>query len=476
MALKVTTEPRENRQLGLSIEVDPARVQKELRKAAQKAAKEYRIPGFRKGKAPYHVIVQMVGLPTLYNEFMEDLGQELFKAAIEQEGIEPYAIASLEDVDLEPMTYKLLVPLEPEVNLGDYRALRVDEDATEVDEEAVENQLNTYLEQHAGWRDVTRPSQFGDMLNIDVRSVIISDEGDEAGDETVVLDETDWDVTPDQENPMEPPGFDEALLGLAPGAEKEFVLSWPAESQSVYAGKQARFHVKVNSIQAYEQPELNDEFAQLVGPDFATLDDLKTSIRETLREEMKSAAEAQYSDKVLSALVEQSTLDYPPVVVEDQLDSMIAEFERQLQQLGIESLESYLTQTRSGSLEEYRARLRPDAERLALQNLVLSEVLRQEKLQVTDEEIAARITEMLGGEENMDDEGARNLAEMMRSGAGRTILESQLLREKALELLLAIARGEEVPPPPADEPAESPEPPESPEAAPSDSPAPPLAP
>ena len=476
MALKVTTEPRENRQLGLSIEVDPARVQKELRKAAQKAAKEYRIPGFRKGKAPYHVIVQMVGLPTLYNEFMEDLGQELFKAAIEQEGIEPYAIASLEDVDLEPMTYKLLVPLEPEVNLGDYRALRVEEDATEVDEEAVENQLNTYLEQHAGWRDVTRPSQFGDMLNIDVRSVIISDEGDEAGDETVVLDETDWDVTPDQENPMEPPGFDEALLGLAPGEEKEFVLSWPAESQSVYAGKQARFHVKVNNIQAYEQPELNDEFAQLVGPDFATLDDLKASIRETLREEMKSAAEAHYSDKVLSALVEQSTLDYPPVVVEDQLDSMIAEFERQLQQLGIESLESYLTQTRSGSLEEYRARLRPDAERLALQNLVLSEVLRQEKLQVTDEEIAARITEMLGGEENMDDEGARNLAKMMRSGAGRTILESQLLREKALELLLAIARGEEVPPPPADEPAESPEPPESPEAAPSDSPAPPLAP
>jgi trigger factor len=453
MALKVTTEPRENRQLGMTIEVDPERVQKELRKAAQKAASEYRIPGFRKGKAPYQVIVQAVGLPTLYSQFMDELGQELYQKAIEQEGIQPYAIASLEDVELEPMTYKLLVPLDPEVDLGDYRALRVAEEPVEVSDEDIEAQLNRYLEQQAGWRAVNRPSQYGDLMNINVRSVVVPEEGEAAAEETVVLDETDWDVTPDQENPMEPPGFDQALLGLNAGDEKEFILSWPADSQSIYAGKSARFQVKVNGVQAYEKPELNDDFAQLVGPDFATLDDLKANIRTTLAEQRKSGADAQYADKVLSALVEQSTLNYPPVVVEDQLDSMISEFERQLRQLGIDSLENYLQRTGGGSMEEYRERLRPEAKRLGEQNLVLSEVLRVEKLRVSDEEIEARIKEMMGGDENIDEEAARSMAEMLRNGAGRSILESQLLREKAIDLLLAIARGEEVPPPPPDEPA-----------------------
>ena len=111
------------------------------------------------------------------------------------------------------------------------------------------------------------------MLTIDVRSVIAPVE--EGGKETVVLDETDWDVTPDQENPMEPPGFDEALIGLSTGETKEFALGWPAEGQSIYAGKEATFTVTVKDVQAYEAPELNDDLAKLVGPDFETLEDLR---------------------------------------------------------------------------------------------------------------------------------------------------------------------------------------------------------
>jgi trigger factor len=463
MALKITTEPRENRQLAMNIEVDQERVNKELRKAAQKAAVEYRIPGFRKGKAPYHIVVQMMGLPTLYSKFVDELGQEVFKAAIEQEGIQPYATASLEDVQFEPLTYKLLVPMDPEVQLGDYRALRVEEDSTEVNEADVDARLETYREQHAGWQELTRPSQYGDMMNINVKSVIVPAEGEAAPDEeTVVLDESDWDVTPDKENPMEPPGFDEALLDLTAGAEKEFVLDWPAESQSIYAGKQARFQVKVNKIQAYEKPELNDAFAQLVGPDFATLDDLKANIRSTLLEQAKTNAENIYAEKVLNAMVEHSTLNYPPVVIEDQLDTMINEFEQTLRRLGIESLEAYLKQAGGQTLEEYRERLRPEAKKLAEQNLILSEVLRAEKLTVPEEEFEARIQEIAGSQEGASDESARGLADMLRNGPGRSIVESQILREKALKRLLAVARGEEVPPLPepetaaeADTPAES---------------------
>jgi len=450
MSLKVTTEPRENRQVALTVEVDQARVDQELRKAARKVAQNYKIPGFRPGKAPYSIVVQQIGLPNLYREFVDDLAEEVYKGAIEQAGVQPYAQAALEDIQLQPLTYTLIIPLEPDVKLGEYRTLRVEEDAPTIDEAQVDARLEANREQHAGWTAVTRPSAYGDMLNIDVKSVIVPEGEVEGGaentEETVVLNETDWDVTPDQENPMEPAGFDEALLGLTPGEEKEFFLTWAPDSQSVYAGKSARFHVKLNSIKAYEKPELNDEFAQLIGPDFATLDDLKANIRETLLDQAKVQLENAYAEKALDAVLTVSTLDYPPVVIEDQIDSMVGEFDRQLRQFGIDGVENYLKQM-GQEMTDYRERLRPEATKLAERNLVLSEILRTETLQVSDEEIEQRIITMFGGEEAAQSEEAQNMAAQLRGGSGRTILESQILREKALDRLIAIVRGQEVPEP-----------------------------
>ena len=113
MALTITREERENRQLVLNVEAPKERVEKELQKAAKKISSQYGVPGFRKGKAPYSMIVRTYGLANLYSEFVDNLGQEMYKAAIEQEKIEPYAMAQLEDIQMEPtLTYKLVVPLE----------------------------------------------------------------------------------------------------------------------------------------------------------------------------------------------------------------------------------------------------------------------------------------------------------------------------------------------------------------------------
>lgn len=518
MSLRISTEPMDSRQMALRVEVDPARVEQELRKAARKVAGQYRIPGFRPGKAPYSVIVQQIGLPALFNEFLEPLGEEVYRQALEESKIEPYAIASLDVDSLEPLTYKFVVPLEPAVDLGDYRSLRLEEPSAEVDEADVAARLKEYQEQYADWGEVDRPAQYGDMLTMDVKSVLLDESGageSGAGDEaTVVLDETDWDVTLDQENPLEPAGFDEQLLGMRPGEEKEFVLSWPADSRSIYAGKQARFNVHVKAIQANTVPELDDAFAQMVGPDFATLEDLKNNIRTTLQESRKSQAENEYLEKALDALVAQSKLEYPPVVVEDQLDVMVSEFERQLRQFGIESLDSYLQQV-GQTREQYRDSLREQAELIARRNLVISELYRQEGIEVTDEDIDRRIDAMvgagtatsaapegveesaaehveasgdeLGGEaaegsvetesaraenaevasaeaesveaENAEAENSENawqesdsaraLRDLMHSGAGRAILESQILHDKALDRLLMIVRGEELPEIPA---------------------------
>jgi trigger factor len=449
MSLTVTTEPRDDRQLAVTILVDQERVDRELRKAANKVASQYRIPGFRKGKAPYNIIVQQFGLANLYQEFVEDLGQEVFQQAIEQEHIEPYAQSSLEDIKLDPLTYTLLVPLDPEVKLGDYQSLRLDEPKAELDEEEVEKRLEQYREQYSSWQSVERASDWGDMLTIDVRSVIAPIE--EGGKETVVLDETDWDVTPDQENPMEPPGFDEALIGLSKGETKQFVLGWPAEGQSIYAGKEATFTVTVKDVQAYEAPELNDDLAKLVGPDFETLEDLRQSIRDSMEASQKNRLENEYITNVLDAVVEMSTLNYPPVVIEDQINSMLQDTEQRLRQIGIDSFETFLRQTNQ-NMEEYRERLRPEATKIARRNLVLSEIVKTENLTATDDDIEEQIKSMIGGDGEDEDgemaESTKALADMLRQGAGRTMIISQILTRKAIDKLASIARGE-----PQDEPA-----------------------
>ena len=281
---------------------------------------------------------------------------------------------------------------------------------------------------------------------MDVKSVIAPiQEGEE---ETVVLDETDWDVTPDQENPMDPPGFDEALLGLRPGEEKEFTLSWPEDSQSIHAGKEARFTVKVHKIQATTEPALDDTFAQMVGPEFQTLEDLKANIRETLLHERQHEAEDEYVEKALDALIAQSTMNYPPTVIEDQIDTMVGQLERQLRDYGIENIEQYL-QHIGQSVEDYRESLRPQAEIMAKRNLVISELFRREGISVTDEEIDARIDQMVGEETEESADATRALRSMMKSGSGRAVLESQILQEKSIQRLLAIVRGDELPELPA---------------------------
>jgi trigger factor len=441
MSFSVTTEPREDRQLAVTIEVDKERVERELRKAASKVAGQYRIPGFRQGKAPYHIIVQQFGLANLYNEFVEDLGQELFQQAIVQEKIEPYAQSSLEDIQLEPLTYKLLVPLDPEVKLGDFKSLRVEYPTAGLDEAEVEKRLAQYRDQYASWQSVDRPSEWGDMLTIDVRSVIAA-AGDEQ--EIVVLDETGWDVTPDQDNPMEPPGFDAAMIGLSKGETKQFVLGWPADSQSIYKGKEATFTITVNDIQAYAAPELNDDLAKLVGPDFETLDDLRNNIRTTLEAGEKNRLENEFITNVIDAVVEMSTLNYPPVVVEDQINSMIQDTEQRLRQMGIENFDVFLRQT-GQNMDEYRERLRPEATKIARRNLVLSEIVKEENVVAADEEIDAQINDMLGltGEEDAETaESSRALVDMLRQGAGRTMIVSQILTRKAIDKLTSIAKGE----------------------------------
>ena len=450
MTLTVSTTSLDNRQLSMTIEVAEERIDQEMRKAARKIAQQVRIPGFRKGRVPFHILVQFVGREAMISEFVDELGQEVYKEAIEQAGLEPYFMGSLDNVDIEQeVRFHLTVPLPPEVKLGEYRSLRVDEEEVEADEDAIQERVRALLEQNSDHADADRPSQYGDLMTIDGRGVVLDGEGNET--DTVVFDEKDWDVTPDEENPMEPAGLDEALLGLSTAEEKSFEIAWPEDSPSMYAGNTVRFGVKVHRIQSYQPPpELTDEIAQNVGPNFETAADLLENIRETVLEEAKQGAELEYTQNTLDSLVEMSDIAYPPVAVDLEIDRIARNFDMQIRQMGLQGLQQYLEMTKQ-TTEEYREGLREGAKKSLLHDLVLAELAQCESLNASDEEFEEHIGNMAGPlPEDADEETAKahaDMLEMMRSDDSRQLVDSDILKVKSIKMLLAIARGEEVPQP-----------------------------
>jgi len=454
MTLTVTTEPLESRQLAMTIEVAEERIDQEMRKAARKIAQQVRIPGFRKGRVPFHILLQFVGREAIIGEFVDELGQDVYKEALEQEGLEPFYMGTLDNVDTEQaVRFHLTIPLPPEVTLGEYRDLRVEEEEVEADEEQIQERVQAILEQNADYVEADRPSQYGDLMTIDLRGVALDDEGNES--ETIVFDEEDWDVTPDQENPMEPAGLDEELVGLSPGEEKSFEIAWPEDSPSMYAGATVRFSIKVHKTQAFQTPpEMTDEIAQNFGPDFETTADLLEDLRENALQEAQQRAEAEHVQKVLQELIDMSDLAYPPVAVELEIDRLVRNVDMRVRQMGMQGLQQFLEYSNQ-TIEDYRESSRDEAEKSLQIDLALMEFAQRENLKVSDEEFEEHIGNVAGSlPEDADEEAAKvhaDTLEMMRADHSRPHIDSEILKDKSIKLLLAIARGEDVPEPDTDD-------------------------
>jgi trigger factor len=428
--LKVTTERQEHCIVQLTISVDEEKETEYLRRAARSLSREYRIRGFRPGKAPYDVIVQRLGIETVRAEVLDRFGDEVFEQGLEESGLEPVGQASLQNVTWDPMTLHVEVPVKPEVVLDGYRDIRVTWGVPEVTEEQVNEELLKLQQEQSEWRPDNRPAEMGDQVVLDIVGTV---EGE------IVLENSNRELVLDPDSPYPVPGFAEAIAGMRPGETKEFDLTYPEDHYNTeIAGQVGHFKVTLDEIRVEVLPELDDEFAILVG-DYESLEDLKASIREKLEEEAGERAENEYQEQVWEALVDAAQVDYPLVMVEREIESMKLEVEQRLQQQGMD-FQSYLSLSNQ-TPEAWAAEVRPQAEERLKRGLLLAEVIEQEELTVEPSEIDARIEEML---EPLGERGEQ-LREMFSSPNGRMTITEQLLSRKAVERLKAIARGENPP-------------------------------
>ena len=421
--LTITTDPRPDRQIALTIELGPERTEAALQRAAKQVAKRANIPGFRRGKAPYATVLRHFGRDALLNEILDDLGQEVYKEALDIAKIEPFAEAQLEDVKLEPPTFRLVVPLRPEVDLDDYRSVRLEAQEAEVTDADVDAILAEQRASRATWVEIDRPAEIGDTVTVDIHGSV--------GEDTI-MDNHDWDVLLKEEAGWLP-GFAEAFVGLEVGGEKGFTLRYPEDSSSRYKGQEATFQTTLKKVKSRLEPELNDEFAASLG-DFASLDDLRAKTRERLLQQRTAEAQNKLDEAALEAVIAKAHMSYPPAAVEDTLNDMVDEVRRNLKRSGY-SLEDFV-RLQGLTLDKYREKLRGQAEKRLQGRLVLGELASVEKLDVAPDEIQAEIERTMPA-----GEGTEKLREAFETDFGRAVVRQDVLTDKALARLREIVTG-----------------------------------
>lgn len=433
--LQITQQENENRELLLTITVPESRVEQALRKEVRKLGRRLRVPGFRPGKAPYQIIIQRYGREALLEGIIDDLGQEVVSEALQSGEIEPYAQPLLEDVDLNPLTYYVRVPLEPEVDPGDYRSLRVAYEA--VSDEAIQEETNKRLQEirdaHKTWQPVERPIEYGDLVTTSLK-VTVNDE--------VVLENDDWDFIPNEESYTLAPEFDAAFVGMEIGEKKSFSSDIPEDADSPWAGQTAHFEVEIKGIKAEIAPELDDDLAQEVSS-YETAEELRNAVEESVREELTAKAEHDFSHKVMDTLREQSTLRYPSALLENQISLLIDEQENYYKQLGIESTEQLLKLT-GKTMDAHREDLKPRARERLENELLLDAIVEREQFEISDYEAHQFLAEILAGNPEKQEEYSKLLDD---EPSYRAYIKTLIKRDRASELIQKIAKGEEVPAP-----------------------------
>jgi trigger factor len=440
--VKVTSQTLENRQVELTIQVEDERVQQALHHAARRMADKANIPGFRKGKAPYQVVVRTVGQDAIFEEMIEELGQQVYREAMEQSQLDLYGPGELQDLQRDPLVFKFTVPLRPAVDLGDYRSLRVSFTAPQVPEEEVDQVLKGLQERNATLEPAGEgPVEWNQVAVISMEARFSPESErpifDQQGISVLVAESTDFPY----------PGFIPNLIGMKVGEEKSFALPVPEDTEDEeMRGKDIYYKVKLEDLKLRRIPALDDALAQTIG-EYETLEALRQSVRADLEHRATHEAESQYADECLRKLAEQAHIEFPPQMLEEELDRLVEQTERRLknQKMNLDEFLNIKKQTR----DDYRNELRPRAEKNVRQGLALNHLVESEQIGVDHDEVQARIQNIAA----MYGQGSDALQAELDSDRGRQSIAFELLTSKGLARLMSICRGENPPLPAADEPA-----------------------
>ena len=419
MELK-NTEKQEHSVVALTIEITKAEFEAAKDKAFKKTGKNITVPGFRKGKAPRKMIEKLYGEGVFFEEAFNIIYPDAMEMAVEKSGIKPVGRA---DVDLgDPaeeggLTIIAKVPVEPEVELGEYKGIEVEKETVKVLQADVKAELNRMAQRNARTETVERKAKKNDTVDIDFEGFVdgVPFEGGKAEHHELTLGSGAFI-----------PGFEDQLIGCKAGDEKDVVVTFPEEYHAKeLAGKEATFKCKVHKVEETILPEIDDEFAKDVSDTCETLDDLKKEITERLKAERQEAADNAFEEKVLDAVIDGMKADIPAAMIDAQVDTIVQDFGYRLQMQGM-GLEQYLKMTGT-EMGASRAMFKDQAERQVKTRLALQKVVELEGITVSDKELEEEYAKMA--------EQYKMEVEKVKAIVSKEALEGDLKISNALEFI-----------------------------------------
>lgn len=369
----------------IAVEIDRDLMESGVNKAYLKARKNILIPGFRKGKAPRKMIETMYGAHVFYEDGLEEIFPEVYEFAVVKQELKAVGRPSLTDMQIGQdniVTITLTTELYPEVTLGQYKGLAVEKSEPTVTDEQVQAELDRMAQNVASTETVDRPAQMGDTANIDFEGFDngVPFEGGKGEDHDLKLGSGSF-----------VPGFEEQIVGMSAGEEKDIDITFPEDYQADLAGKPVVFHIKLNKLTETIVPEQDDEFAKDVS-EFDTLDALKADIREKALEQARKDADDAFERACVDKAAENTTVDMPEALIDAELDSEMERFAYRLQMNGY-TMEQY-AKAMGGDIGMMRNAFRPGAQKQAKVNVTLAKIVEAENITVSDEEIESEYADL----------------------------------------------------------------------------------
>ena len=384
--MKVNSVEKNGNQATVVVEIDKELMETGVNKAYMKARKDIMVPGFRKGKAPRKIVESMYGAHVFYEDGLEEIFPEIYDFAIaHQEGFKAIGRPNLTDMQISDdnvVTLTLTTEVYPEVTLGQYKGLEVEKAEVTVSDEQVQAELDRMAQNVAATETVDGPAKMGDTANIDFEGFDngVPFEGGKGENHDLKLGSGSF-----------VPGFEEQIVGMSAGEEKDINITFPENYHEELAGKAVVFHVKVNKVTETIVPAMDDEFAKDVS-EFDTLEALKADIRAKALERAEKTAQTNFETACVDKAAENTTVDLPNALVERELDTQMERFAYQLQ-MGGYSMEQY-AKMMGGDVSTMRNAFRPSAEKQAKVSVTLEKIAEVENVAVTDEEIADEIASL----------------------------------------------------------------------------------
>ena len=425
--MNVKNIEKEKNTAKIVVEIEKQEFEAALNKAYNKCKKDIAVPGFRKGKAPRKMIEAMYGAKVFYEDAVNEIFPEIYEKAVAEQQLKAVGGPSVVDMDENEKGAVVLTietALYPEVTLGEYKGIEVPKAAVTVSDEDVEAEIDRMAERNSRIETVERAAKEGDTVVLDFEGFDngIAFEGGKAEGYSLKLGSNSF-----------VPGFEDALIGLSAGDEKDVDVTFPENYTPELAGKPVVFKCKIHEVKETIMPEKDDEFAKDVS-EFDTMDALRADVRENQMKSRQENADRQFENAAVELAAQNMTCEIPACMIDEQIDRHMEQFAYQLQMSGM-TMEDY-AKMMGGDMTAMRNSMRPMAETTVRSNILLSAVVEAEGLTASDEEVEEEIKKVA--------EQYQMEVEKVKEALNVEAVKADLAAKKAVKLIVDNAKAIDV--------------------------------